>query len=48
MNHFSVPKPVFQTSRKTLQYLKAQQQQQQTEILNPQHEELIKYMNECK
>jgi hypothetical protein len=47
---FSVPKPVFQTSRKTLNYIKShqQQQQQQTEVLSPQHEELVKYMYECK
>lgn len=46
----SIPKPVFQTTRKSLSYLKNQQQQhhQNHEILSPQHEELVKYMNECK
>ena len=41
---------MFQTSRKTLSYLKTQQQhrQEMPEIFSPQHEELIKYMDECK
>ncbi|CAO1422369.1 unnamed protein product [Diamesa serratosioi] len=48
-DEISIPKPVFQTTRKSLSYLKNQQQQhhQNHEILSPQHEELVKYMNEC-
>lgn len=45
----SIPRPVFQTTKKSsAQYLRAQQQQQQSdpENLSPQHEELIKYIND--
>uniref|UniRef100_A0A182PKA6 Uncharacterized protein n=1 Tax=Anopheles epiroticus TaxID=199890 RepID=A0A182PKA6_9DIPT len=48
-SEFSVPRPVFQASTKSaaIQYLKAQQQQQQHEQnVSPQHEELIKYIND--
>uniref|UniRef100_A0A6E8W538 MAPK regulated corepressor interacting protein 2 n=1 Tax=Anopheles coluzzii TaxID=1518534 RepID=A0A6E8W538_ANOCL len=49
-SEFSVPRPVFQASTKSaaVQYLKAQQQQQQQHEQNvsPQHEELIKYIND--
>ncbi|XP_065090908.1 uncharacterized protein LOC135711865 isoform X1 [Ochlerotatus camptorhynchus] len=46
----SIPRPVFQTTKKSsAQYLRAQQHQQQQsepENLSPQHEELIKYIND--
>lgn len=50
-SEFSVPRPVFQASTKSAaaQYLKAQQQQQQQSYeqnVSPQHEELIKYIND--
>lgn len=46
-SEFSVPKPVFQTSRKSHNYLKSHHHHQQNqEILSPQHEELARYMNE--
>uniref|UniRef100_A0A182WEY5 Protein FAM195A n=1 Tax=Anopheles minimus TaxID=112268 RepID=A0A182WEY5_9DIPT len=50
-SEFSVPRPVFQASTKSaaVQYLKAQQQQQQQSYeqnVTPQHEELIKYIND--
>uniref|UniRef100_A0A182Y1I2 Uncharacterized protein n=1 Tax=Anopheles stephensi TaxID=30069 RepID=A0A182Y1I2_ANOST len=50
-SEFSVPRPVFQASTKSaaVQYLKAQQQQQQQSYeqkASPQHEELIKYIND--
>lgn len=46
---FSVPKPVFQTSRKSHNYLKSHHHHHQNqEILSPQHEELVRYMNDCE
>jgi len=46
-NEFSVPKPVFQTSRKSHNYLKSHHHHHQNqEILSPQHEELVRYMND--
>jgi len=46
-NDFSVPKPVFQTSRKSHNYLKSHHHHHQNqEILSPQHEELVRYMND--
>lgn len=45
---FSVPKPVFQ-SKKSGQYLRSQSYNQPPEeVLSPQHEELIKYIHQCK
>ncbi|XP_062564574.1 MAPK regulated corepressor interacting protein 2 isoform X2 [Armigeres subalbatus] len=43
----STPRPVFQTTKKhSAQYLRAQQRQSEPEHLSPQHEELIKYIND--
>uniref|UniRef100_T1DFA2 Uncharacterized protein n=1 Tax=Psorophora albipes TaxID=869069 RepID=T1DFA2_9DIPT len=43
----SIPRPVFQTTKKSAaHYLRAQQQQSEPEHLSPQHEELIKYIND--
>ncbi|XP_052862478.1 MAPK regulated corepressor interacting protein 2 isoform X2 [Anopheles cruzii] len=50
-SELSVPRPVFQLSKKSAaaQYLRTQQRQQEQfeqEKLSPQHEELIKYIND--
>lgn len=46
---FSVPKPVFQTTRKSHNYMKSHHHHHQNqEILSPQHEELVRYMNDCE
>lgn len=52
-SELSVPRLVFQASKKSAaaQYIKTQQQQQkqgksEQEIVSPQHEELIKYIND--
>ncbi|XP_055598349.1 MAPK regulated corepressor interacting protein 2-like [Uranotaenia lowii] len=43
----SVPRPVFQTAKKSsAQHLRAQQQNSESSNLSPQHEELIKYIND--
>lgn len=46
-SELSIPRPVFQSTKKSsAQYMRAQQQQSEPEHLSPQHEELIKYIND--
>lgn len=46
-NELSVPRPVFQPAKKSAaHHLRAQHQQSESEHLSPQHEELIKYIND--
>ncbi|XP_062712535.1 uncharacterized protein LOC109426045 isoform X1 [Aedes albopictus] len=42
----SIPRPVFQTTKKSSAHRAQQQQQSEPEHLSPQHEELIKYIND--
>lgn len=43
----SIPRPVFQTTKKSSsQYLRAHQQQSEPEHVTPQHAELIKFIND--
>lgn len=42
---YSVPKPVFATKKTQF---RQQQQHVPEEVLSPQHEELVKYIHECK
>lgn len=43
-HYYSVPRPVFQTTKKS--YISNKQTEE--EVITPQHEEIVNYIHECK